>query len=356
MTTPSTEPTPLPLFDRIIYTLCVVFMPAWSFFGINALEPEWQDGKRESYIALLLGPEASFFSWAVIIYSVIALFLFLLRPAHFSSRFAVRFGIYAGVVVAFPYIILSALAFPPSVVAGAWLIGLYWLARQVHRRMGTGPAIGFYILAWLAGFLVLFLLSSWTKISDSLTGFPFAVLIVLASGGPIVCFLIMLLSALRLTRDYPMPFAANGANLAGMAAWLASYTGSWAYAVYKMFALYRALPTSPPDCYIATAAAQGHRGFVGSQPVQTPGGTLWVNRQLQTLKCAELALLALAPSIHRPLRRMYDALGRPLARKLTHPLLADLAYLTLKPAELASRAILGLLIPNIEDHIANIYR
>jgi hypothetical protein len=105
---------------------------------------------------------------------------------------------------------------------------------------------------------------------------------------------------------------------------------------------YSQLPVEkPPGCYVATAAAQGHAGVV-RRFRQDP---FPVNRQLQVLKAFELALLVLCPWGHRWLRRCYDMVGPPVAKRIDRPWKADLAFLLLQPAawlaELMLCALLG---------------
>jgi hypothetical protein len=75
------------------------------------------------------------------------------------------------------------------------------------------------------------------------------------------------------------------------------------------------------------------------------GKSVQVNRQLQVLKCAELALLAIDPYWHKQLRKVYDRLGKPLARGIQNPYLADLAYLLLKPCEWLTGLLLNIVVP-----------
>lgn len=106
---------------------------------------------------------------------------------------------------------------------------------------------------------------------------------------------------------------------------------------------YAKLPTAP-GCYIATAAARGHRRFVGARLYFAADGRRFaVNDQLCRLKCFELILAHCLPRAHRVCRGAYDRLGPPAAALLAHPLLADAAYLLLKPAEWASLALLTTL-------------
>ena len=81
-----------------------------------------------------------------------------------------------------------------------------------------------------------------------------------------------------------------------------------------------------------------------------------VNRQLVHLKCGELAIKAVAPGMHRAIRRIDDSLGPRLARRLTTPLAADAAYLALKPFEWIARAALRLAVPQYDDVARRVYR
>jgi hypothetical protein len=143
----------------------------------------------------------------------------------------------------------------------------------------------------------------------------------------------------------------------GLTAWLGAHVIAWRYDILKMYELYAQLPpTPPPDCYIATAAARGHPAFVRAQRVQRADGTtLCVNAQLQWLKCAELALLAIQPRLHKRLRALYDVVGRPLAHTIENPFAADAAYLLLKPSERAAAFLLWLVVPEIHTIVEKMY-
>ena len=70
-----------------------------------------------------------------------------------------------------------------------------------------------------------------------------------------------------------------------------------------------------------------------------------MNDQLRFLKGFELLLVSLSPRLRRMCRWIYDRVGPGLAATLVHPVLADLGYRVLKPAEWAARACLALAIP-----------
>jgi hypothetical protein len=50
---------------------------------------------------------------------------------------------------------------------------------------------------------------------------------------------------------------------------------------------------------------------------------------------------------------MYDMVGKPLAYKIQNPFLADIAYLSLKPAEWLATCVLKIVVPEMQ--ITSIY-
>jgi hypothetical protein len=135
-------------------------------------------------------------------------------------------------------------------------------------------------------------------------------------------------------------------------AWGAAYAASWAAAVAQAIRAYHALPTTrPTGCYVASAAARGHRRFVRSRDV----GGARVNDQLRRLKCAEIALATVVPRVHRAARWAYERVGPVIARGMVHPLLADVAYLTLKPAEGVCVWLMRRWIGGFDELAAGVY-
>jgi hypothetical protein len=91
----------------------------------------------------------------------------------------------------------------------------------------------------------------------------------------------------------------------------------------------------PEHChYLCTVAARGHGWLVRPQRLGVRGGvTIVVNRQLALANAFEDLLHERWPRFGRVARRTYDRVGRPICRYLRRPLLADLVYLAMKPAE-----------------------
>jgi hypothetical protein len=183
---------------------------------------------------------------------------------------------------------------------------------------------------------------------------PLILLMILMIGAPFWSLLISLRAANWLFKNYETRLTLPRGF--GLTAWLAAYAAAWRFDILKMYELYAALPTEPPNCYIATAAARGHPRFVQSWTVQRADGkSMQVNRQLQWLKCAELALVAVHPRLHSLLRRVYDVIGKRLARSIQNPLLADAAYLILKPWEWFAGLVLQTIIPEIDSISKKMY-
>jgi hypothetical protein len=129
-------------------------------------------------------------------------------------------------------------------------------------------------------------------------------------------------------------------------AWLASWAAAWKGSMMLAAAKYATLPPTAPGCYVATAAARGHPRFVGAAVVYTRDGDPYcVNAQLRRLKRFEILLALATPRVHCLLREFYDAVGPRLARRLTHPLAADVAYVLLKPAEWTLGGVASLVLP-----------
>lgn len=360
----ATPPLPVPqsLFWRIAQGFAVTFLTLLAFIAVTILEPEWQDGKFSSYIALLLSSRTSWIFAPLIAYSSVSLLYLLSAPMKWAQQFWVRLGIYTGALLGLQFTVLALLALDEAL----WLVLLIWAApliawpilRWLSKKIGARWTVLIVLVIAIllfVGYLVV------TAIRDG--SFPPAyvfstpLMLVLGSAvasAPFWVLLSMSTTSYRLLRYYETRFTLLRGL--GVLAWLGGFAASWSLAIMRMLQLYSELPPQPPDCYIATAAANGHPHFVGSREVTLANGAhLRVNAQLQRLKCAELALKATVPGLHKTLRFMYDAVGRPLARRMTNPFVADAAYLLLKPVELVAFYTLRKFVPEINILIGKLY-
>ena len=87
-----------------------------------------------------------------------------------------------------------------------------------------------------------------------------------------------------------------------------------------------------------TTAAADHTRFVRSWFDRQRHRT--VNRQLLTLQAFETHLRLDLPRFHRQLRRCYNIIGPVVASCIRYRLIADAAYVALKPIEWMARLYL----------------
>ena len=344
-------PFPTSRWGRIWYGLFVTILPAFSFWATDLLKPEWQNGRLDSYIILLLFPEASMLFFPLLAYSIVSYLLLLFVPNRFSASFVVRAGIYTGVLLALHYSIVTLIY---AIDARAYVIALLWIFPVVIARIYRW-AVSKWTIARVQNVLLMLIVGSLLITTVLTRGYlAFLVLIGLLIAAPFWSFLLAQRAAIWLYRNYETVLTLP--HGLGLTTWLAAYAAAWRYDILKMYELYAQLPLQPPDCYIATAAARGHPQFVRAHTVQiAEGRSLHVNRQLQLLKCAELALLAIHPNMHKSLRKIYDQIGKWLARKIQNRFLADIAYLLLKPGEWSAKLLLKVILPEIDSLSEKMY-
>ncbi len=346
---------PLSYLQKLVYGALIVGAPILNFSLVGALEPEWQSGKTSDYVNLFLHAEASIFFFPLLAYAVISYILLLRNTERFARSFPVRFGIYTGMFLALQYSILTMVALDlplglifviPAYLSPFILIGIHrWLTKWFRADIVSNLAIAIGLVAFLALSIL------WR---NPLAPLMFLLLII-GVAAPFWSFIIAGQASLWLLKHHEDRFTFTRGL--GLLAWTSAYAYALRFDILKMYELYAALPPRPPDCYIATAAAKGHPRFVGSREIVLANGqSMRVNRQLQRLKAAELALMAAAPRVHAGVRRIYDSVGKKLGSRIKRPLSADAAYLLLKPFELMSTVILRKFIPAWDDLAAKIYR
>ena len=345
------SPVPYKIWGRILFGLFVTVIPVIAFFVVEVLQPDWQNGRFESYIALFLQPEASLLFFILLAYSVVCYLFLLAAPVHFSRFFPVRFGIYTGTLLALQYSITILVW---SFFSNAYFIILIWISplaliflyRLAINKWNPENVNRSLLILMLAGLIIGAFWNGYDVFYFVLAG-----LIILS---PFGSFLIALRASVWLFNNHETRFTLL--HGLGVTAWLTSYVTAWRYDIIKTYELYAALPTQPPsDCYIATAAAYGHPQFVHSWTVQNYGKSMKVNRQLQILKFAELGLMAVNPRLHKMTRRFYDTVGKYAAGRIRNPFVADAAYFLLKPWEWCAVLMLGWIIPDIKLLSTRIY-
>jgi hypothetical protein len=215
---------------------------------------------------------------------------------------------------------LGKLALSPLVLWGV-------VAAWAHEVLAPPPAPRRWVgLGYLAGALAAGIS---TGVGFFIVGRDMPVMVV-----PVVTTAYFVLRAAQLWRAQapaPGPLAALGLSTAGLLA----------AALVQSQRVYAELPDHPPDCFVVTAASQGHPAVVGRRAPVLRGGRLrWANAQLRELWAFEDRLAARWPALHAALRRIYDRVGPPVARQVRGPWAADLMFLALWPAQVVLRRAL----------------
>jgi hypothetical protein len=347
-------PFPSTSWGRILYGLFVTVLPIFSFSMTHVLEPEWQSGNLSDYAILFLFPEAALFVIPLLSYSVVCYLLLLINAPRFAPIFTVRFGVYTGALLALHYSIAVLLALEPS--PWLFLVFVAWISPILFSRLYPWAAIKWNMELLKKRFAVLLAVLALIGMVISRNVFSpfFTMLILLVLVAPFWSFLLSVQTSIWLLRNHESKLTVIWGLSVGI--WIAAYVAALRFNILKMYELYAALPPQPPDCYIATAAAQGHSDVVGSRPVYLKDGHLIkVNSQLQHFKSVEIAIMALSPRVHQLIRKTYDVVGKKLASYLKNPHLADVAFLLLLPVEWVSFRILKIFVPEIEVISKKIY-
>jgi len=332
-----------------------IILPILSFvLAFNGgIGPEWQSGEFRTYTLIMFRGTVSQVFYPFLAYSIISMLLLLASPSDFSEYFVVRLGIYTGIILSLQYAILIGVSFYNVEFYGFVAVGILlpfgvkWIYSKSIEQFGL-KITWLMVIALVLCFLVIGLISNLLV----LVYLPLLILVT----GPFWCLMIATSVSIRLFRSYELSRLHHIGHGVGVLAWVLSLIGAWRIAVLKTLEVYASLPMSPPDCYIATAAAKGHFLFVKSKPVATSSDRIvWINAQVKYFKCAELILMTIFPGGHKICRTLYDCVGIQLARIITHPILADMAYASLKPIEWSFRAIMRILIPDIEEFVHRTY-
>jgi hypothetical protein len=355
---------PVPVVARVCGVVAGLIVPVICFatsFSALPIRPRWQSGAFEDYVLLMLSGWNAWPFFPLVAYSMVCMAVVCAMPRRpVAGRFWVRLGLYTGV--------LLAAQFCATLIAGALLPGLRGdslaelaLGVTCYVAAPVGGAVVLHVFfrlfrarwVWLgiaaaagAGGLAVAIFSPGLEFFDAVRSAYLLVLVM----GPMWCLeayaaLAIVSRRLRTSEDSPRARVL-------VPVWAGAYASSSATAVAAAIRTYQALPTTRPSgCYVATAAARGHGRFVRSREI----AGVPVNDQLRRLKCAEIALAMLTPRVHRILRRFYDQVGPALAARMIHPLLADLAYMTLKPAEWVCVFALRRLLKEFDALAAVVY-
>ncbi|MEI6218233.1 MAG: DUF6688 family protein [bacterium] len=355
---------------RLAYAL--VLLPTVCFALSLATRlplPDWQGGHLSDYCLVAINARSSGYFLPLILYSMACALCLLRDPARYATSTWVRIGIVGGVVLTLQFaVIYFTLALP----------ALSQLIRHPHMRdlKGIIPVVAWFGLTgmatawavasrgkWLRRFLAVIAIAITVAVVTLCVAEPrsltsmrqaagtilfmcgillIAVVLIFAPFWCLAIFVHLLIVHLRRT---PM-IGRNRTALAGAGIWTTAYTFSMYEAVAKGVALYKSLPSSPPSCFVISAAANGHPCFVRATICRAADGTAFsVNHQLRYFKAFEIALAATSPSAHKGVRLIYNRAGPWMAALIRHPIAADLAYVSMKPAEWVIRCVFRIFLP-----------
>jgi hypothetical protein len=281
--------TPIPLINsfwrRLLYGAFIVIAPIFNFMFVGIMKPLWQTGKFSDHVYMLLISDASIWFFPLLVYSIISYLLILINEERFSRLFIVRLGVYTGVVLSFQYSLLTVLTWELSLIVLVYVATI--MSPILFLKLKSGFAnrwnLHFFLLLIVVSVFALYLL---TALIGGGFRFSFFILLLLpAMAAPFWAFLIALQAVIWLLKYHETKLTL--VRGLGILAWLSSYILALRFDVLKMYELYTALPSQPPDCYIATAATKGHPRIVRSRLV--PLDNEWqirINPQLQWLKFA----------------------------------------------------------------------
>ena len=328
-----------------------IFCLAMAWCGLSArVDALWQSGELDTYLKLMLEPPALLPFIPMLIFSMLALGTCCFWP-QLANKLWVRVGVYGGGILSTQYLIFAVFAgaffpFICAVVVGPLLALATYVANKLMPRarritifqimlLTTVVAVFAAACMWLAPALYP---EGLGDIGEVVFGCVFWVLPAL----PLLNAITYVRAAFAILRSPALatvPAREQNRLIAMSSAWLLGFGASWKFSLDAMLAEYARLPTSPPSCYVSSAAACGHPRLVGVTQFTCAGNQSCdvdfpVNMQMCRLKFLEFALAALSPCLHRLVRHTYDRVGpRAAAVCRSNVWFADASYLALKPAE-----------------------
>jgi hypothetical protein len=338
-------PAPMLAWSRVACALGAIALPLFCIVvaanGGYLHAPEYQSTPVwQAYVQMVPVPEVGWPFYPLMGYAMLCAGAMVAAPRVAPRSFVVRFGLLSGIIIAVQFGVIYVLGSgvqPMAMFLAGGIVGLLIasaLLRLIPPHYRTPVAL-------LVLTLPLAVLVSWFGLRRVMAFYFW--LLVAAPAVTAFSYLTLLEVAMR----SPARVAPSGRTRVVLPlAWLAGWAAAWKGSMMLAAAKYATLPPTQPSCYVATAAARGHPWFVGAAVAYTRDGEPYrVNAQLRRLKRFEILLALVAHRWHRWVRWVYDAVGPRLARRLAHPLAADVAYLLLKPAEWTLGRVASLVLP-----------
>ena len=338
--------------------LCLITIGAGSQSSVDS---PWQSGHLQHYVVVLTSRPTIFVFAPLLLFSFVCLGRWCIWP-HKCNSLLNWMGLISGVVLALTFTILLIITtaifgqIMALFVAPCLALLVYLLGLSIEKRLFRGQFSIKYLLVLTTVIALVFAL--WTALGlDALSvlsglfgylavGFLFVI------GGAstlgLITFCRVSVASAYLIQQKGRQPSFSSKLISACVAWLAGFAVTWKFAIDVMMWEYAKLPTTDPNCYVSSAAANGHPGFVGSFEVSrlnsTDSSSDWnrcldenvatINRQMQRLKFLEFAFAAILPSLHRVVRSFYNNVGPRLAKSCQASIwFSDLTYVLLKPLE-----------------------
>ena len=309
--------------------------------GSSTTGEPWQSGNRVDYVVLFLQQPGLICFLPFIMFSMAAMAAVVWNPSNVVKYGWVRIGLYTGALVSLQFLIavfltshvitlLAAGITGPCLALAVW--GVSEIVKRIKRFTILHLMIGTAVVAVLTATLI--------SIGEPIYGFMFAPLFFIFVAAPTLNATSYLRMAILAGCHESKSMGKIAGMIAAIIVWSGGFFIAWRYAIQRVLDEYQYLPTTNPNCFVASAAAHGNSRLVKSTLIQGQDGPVLLNPQMQRLKFLELALQSSLPRLHGAIRSVYNRIGPPLAAVCkASPLLASAAYLLLKPLELVAMIV-----------------
>ena len=327
----------------------IICLTAIGIGGSASIEAPWQSGFLTHYIIVLTTRPTIFVFWPLLLFSFFCLTRWCFNPFKHNS-FWIQIGLVTGVIQALVFTVLlmfasgplgqiMALFVGPLLALFVFLIDLANRKKLIARRFTIRYLI---VLTTLVAVPLALIRASGVTPTSTWQGvlayFCIGLLFIIGSASTLglITFCRVFAASFFISKQKGRPTGLIP-QILGWFTWLGAYGFTWKAALDLMMIEYSKLPKTDPNCFVSSAAANGHPTLVGSfelDPTQTGKVTGKVNRQMQRLKFLEFALATSLPSIHRLIRRFYNRFGPGVALVCqSNVWISDLTFLFLKPLE-----------------------
>lgn len=329
--------------------------------GLNArITPLWQSGELKVYLNLMLEPKTLLPFNPLFFFSMLALGACCVDQ-RLAKNLWVRIGVYGGCILSAQYLffVVFVFSFFPllcAAVVGLSLALVTYIAANLMPRARRITIFQMLLLTTIAAIIAA--VASALIPSIDANGMEFiyeyglGLLFWTLVAVPFLNCMTYIRAAVALLRSPALAAVSNSEYrklLALASGWLVGFGASWKFSLDEMLAEYARLPTSPPNCYISSAAACGHPQFVGVtqfsalEPTNEVCDGFPLNEQMCRLKFLEFALAAFSPRLHRLMRRAYNAVGPHAAAVCRRNVwFADASYIAMKPLEFGAYLVQSL--------------